>query len=265
MAYEFQAKSYFQPAHFGPAPVTPVLHYGDLTGIYVTYITDKDVLASMLAPGFEPADVPTVTVWAQYCREVSFLAGFGYNIVGVNFSSVWVGKKKTYTGAFSAVLWENDFLPIMIGREHLGAPKLYAGIPDLQITGDQERRFLCSEKGKTLVEARVTDLIPVPADNLARIDAESKNGNWFCWKYISNADQQRPDLSLPTTLRSRSQLDAAWTAKGTHQFFVPKWEEAPLSAHIMAGLNRLKVKEYTGAFISHGQNDLLFGEIEYLE
>jgi len=153
----------------------------------------------------------------------------------------------------------------MIGREHLGAPKLYADIPDVQVTKDNGRRFLCSEKGTTLVEATITDLQPVPEANLAMIDAESKNANWLCWKYISNADQKTADLSLPTTLRSQSKLDSAWVAKGTHKFFAPKWEEAPLSAHIMAGLKRLKVKEYTGAFIAHGQNDLLFGEIEYLK
>jgi hypothetical protein len=33
----------------------------------------------------------------------------------------------------------------------------------------------------------------------------------------------------------------------------------------MAGLSKLNVKEYTGAFISRGENDLLFGEIDYLE
>jgi acetoacetate decarboxylase len=136
MAYKFEAKPYFQPAHFGPWPIEPVLHYGDLTSMFISYITDKDAVASMLPPGFEPSDVPTVSVWAQYCQEVSFLAGFGYNIVGVNFGAVWNGKKETRTGAFSAVLWENDFYPIMYGREHLGAPKLWGDIPDVQVNKD---------------------------------------------------------------------------------------------------------------------------------
>lgn len=265
MSYQFEAKPYFQPAHFGPWPVEPVLHYGDLTAMYINYVTDKDALASMLPPGFEPTDVPTVNVWAQYCRDVSFLAGFGYNIVGVNFAAVWQGKKDTRTGELSAVLWENDFLPIMFGREHLGAPKLWADIPDAQILKGNGRHFLCSEKGSLLVEGFVTDLEPLPAEALAMFDAEAKNGNWFCWKYISHAGQKKADLSLPTSMHYQCKLKEGWSAKGTHKFHTPKWEEAPLSAHIMAGLSKLKVKEYVGAVITRGENDLLFGEIEYLE
>ena len=40
----------------------------------------------------------------------------------------------------------------MFGRDHLGAPKLWADIPDIQITKGKGRRFLCSEKGFMLVE-----------------------------------------------------------------------------------------------------------------
>ena len=265
MAYKFEAKPYFQPAHFGPWPVEPVLHYGDLTGMAIYYVTDKDALGSMLPPGFEVPDVPTVNVWAQYCRDVSFMAGFGYNIVGVNFSAIWKGKKETRTGELSAVLWENDFLPIMFGREHLGAPKLWADIPDVQTIKGNGRRFVCSEKGSMLVEGFLTDLIPLPADTLAMMDADSKNANWFCWKYISHASQKKADLNLPTSLHYRSKLKEAWSAKGTHKFHTPKWEEAPLSSHIMAGLSKLQVKEYMGAIITRGETDLLFGEIDYLE
>ena len=265
MAYKFEAKPYFQPAHFGPWPVEPVLHYGDLTAMYINYTTDKDAVASLLPPGFEPTDIPSVSVWAQYCRDVSFMAGFGYNIVGVNLSAVWKGKKENRAGAFSAVLWENDFYPIMFGRDHLGAPKIWGDIPDVQITKGNGRRFLCSEKGTTLVEGFVTDLKPVPAEAIKMMNANSKQGNWFCWKYISHASQKKADLSLPTSLHSQSNVKEAWTAKGAHKFHTPKWEETPLSSHIMAGLSKLKVKEYTGAMITRGENDLLFGEIDYLE
>lgn len=265
MSYEFEEKPYFQPAHFGPWPIEPVLHYGELTGMNIWYSTDKDILASMLPPGFEPPDLPTVNVWAQYCRDVSFMAGFGYNIVGVNLSAVWEGKKETRTGELSAVLWENDFLPIMVGREHLGAPKLWADIPDVQVSKGNGRHFLCSERGSMLVEGFLTDLQPMPADACAQWDEQVKNSNWFCWKYISHADQKKADLSLPTSMPSRSKVKECWSAKGTHKFHTPSWEEAPLSAHIVAGLSKLKVKEYLGAFITRGENDLLFGEIDYLE
>lgn len=265
MAYELQQAPYFQPAHFGPWPVEPVLHYGDKTGMYLNYTTEKDPLASLLPPGFEPTDVPTVTVWAEYCRNVSFMAGFGYNIVGVNLLAVWNGKKETRTGALSAVLWENDFFPIMFGREHLGAPKLWADIPDVQVTEGNGRRFLCSEKGSMLAEGFLFGLQPLPGSALGEIEKQIAEGNWFCWKYISHANQKKADLSLPTAMKSKAKLKEAWIAGGTHKFFTPKWEECPLSAHIMAALDKLKVKEYTGAIITHGEHDLLFGEIAYLE
>ena len=131
MPYKFKPRTgYFMPANFGPLSSQRVCHYGDVTQLTILYLTDKDALAAYLPEPYEPADEPIVTVYCQVFRDVDFLAGRGYNVVGVNLAAVFNGKKDNFIGNYAAVLWENDTIPIITGRELLGAPKLYADIPD---------------------------------------------------------------------------------------------------------------------------------------
>ncbi len=270
MSFVFEPnRIYFMPAHFGPLPDLRAsghgdLTYGELTQFSVLYSTNKDAIAALLPHPFEPADDPVVTVYCQMCRQVNFLAGRGYNIVGVNLAAVFNGKKDHIAGGYAAVLWENDAIPIIIGREQLGAPKLYGDIPDPQQEGNNWR-FQCSVYGATLVEGEIRNTTSADSTMCAQIEKMAKERAWMCWKYIPRVDQTKPDLSCPTLISTRPTIREAWLGEGSHRFLETTFEAAPSSAHVMRGLRTLVVKEYRGAAITKGTGDLPEAENRMIE
>jgi acetoacetate decarboxylase len=265
MGYTFEPnKRYFMPPHFGPAPQWPVAHYGDLTQFTILYSTNKDALAALLPEPFEPADDPVVTVYCQMCRQVDFMAGRGYNIVGVNLAAVFNGKKDHFAGSYAAVLWENDFFPIVTGREQLGAPKLYADIPDPQQEGNNWR-FHCSLYGTRLVEGEIRNTTPTDDTVRQQIEQMAKETTWMGWKYIPKADHTGPELSFPTVIPTRPTIRQAWLGEGSHRFLDTTFESAPTSDYVMQGLRTLVVKEYRAAAITKGKLDLPIAESRMIE
>ena len=61
-----------------------------------------------------------MTVAATYMKEIAWLAGRGYNTLGVSFPATFTGEEDEVTGNFLTVLWENLTDPIITGREELG-------------------------------------------------------------------------------------------------------------------------------------------------
>jgi hypothetical protein len=267
MAYTFNRDSgYSMPTGFGPARTQNVAHYGSVTQLIILYQTDKDALAALLPEPFEPADDPAVTVYCQVSREVDFMGGHGYNLVGVNLSAVFNGKKDrfTYPLNYAAVLWENDTFPIIQGREILGAPKIYADIPDPQQKGNNWS-FHCSVYGKRLVEGEIKNATPL--DDTARQQIEQMSGEslWAGWKYIPKTNGIGSEVSFPTVIPHKLTISKAWLGEGSHRFFESTWENVLTSAQVMQGLRTLVVKEYRSALIMKGTLDLLFGECRRIE
>jgi acetoacetate decarboxylase len=265
MAYAFQpGLGYLMPTNFGPAPAQNVAHYGDVTTYTILYSTEKDALATLLPEPFEPHDDPLVTVYCQVCRDVDFMAGRGYNIVGVNLAAVFNGKKDYIAGNYAVVLWENDTFPIITGRELLGAPKLFADIPDPQQEGSKWS-FHCSLYGTRLVAGEIINAVPLDDATRGQIEQTARGSVWMGWKYIPKADWNGPDVSFPTVIPATPTITAAWFGQGSHKFFDATWESAPTSFLVMQGLRTLVLKEYRAGVITKGTTDLLVSDCRRLE
>ena len=247
------------PTNFGPLSNQRTMHYGDVTQFAILYLTDKDSLSAHLPEPFEPADEPIVTIYFQVCRDVDGLGGRGYNILGVNLAAVFNGKKDSISGQYAAVLWENDTLPIISGRELLGAPKLYADIPDPHKEGNNWF-FHCSLYGTKLVEGEVKDAHPVDDATRQNIEQISRQSMWMAWKYIPRADWRGSELSFPTAIPSIPTIKEASVGECKHTFHKTKWRDTLYHSQIMAGLCRMKAKEYRMGIITRGSIDLLIGE-----
>ena len=86
--FKFDPESfYMMPAHFGPRFRKGSAFYGDLTTIAISYLTDRKLLARYLPEPFEVGLEPLVSVSYAMNREIEWLAGGCYNIVGVNVSA----------------------------------------------------------------------------------------------------------------------------------------------------------------------------------
>lgn len=257
-------EGHFMPLNFGPLGGQKVCHYGDVTTLTLLYLTNKDALAALLPEPFQPADEPVVTVYCQVYRQVDFMAGGGYNVVGINLSAVFNGKKDHFLGNYAAVLWENDTIPIIAGREVLGAPKVYADIPDPQQEGN-DWRFHCSVYGTRLVEGAIKNAAPVNEATRSEIERIAKGRMWMGWKYIPKADWSGPEVSFPTCIPTAPTVSQAWLGEPSHKFFETTWANSVYHSRIMAGLGTLTLKEYRGGVITRGTLDLLVSESRKLE
>lgn len=260
MSYKFKkGTGYFMPTNFGPLSNQRVLHYGDVTQFTILYVTERDSLAACLPEPFEPADEPIVTVYCQVCHDVDFLGGRGYNIVGVNLAAVFNGKKDNINGQYAAVLWENDTIPIITGRELAGAPKVYADIPDPYKQGDSWF-FNCSIYGAKLIEGEIKNAQPVDDATRQQIEQIARSSTWMGWKYIPRADWTGAELSFPTVIPNVPTVKEASVGECRHTFYRTNWRDTLYHSQVVAGLRKLKVKEYRMGILTRGPLDLLMGE-----
>ncbi|MEC7880921.1 MAG: acetoacetate decarboxylase family protein [Chloroflexota bacterium] len=147
MSYEFEKeKIYRMPTHFGPSlgprqgPDGRKFECKDnpkTKSISVSFLTNPDQLQSFLPPNFSLYGDPIVNVTASYIKEIEWLAGRGYNTLGVSFPVEFNGEKDKARGNFLLVLWENLTDPILTGREELGFSKIYCKLPEPKIYKDK--------------------------------------------------------------------------------------------------------------------------------
>ena len=111
--------SYFMPVSVPQRPIKAGV-FKNVTLITATYETSKDAIADLLPLPFEPTDDPVVSVYYGCCPKCNFLAGGGYNLIGVDLATHFNGKKDQLTGNYNVVLWEDNTNPVIRGRELLG-------------------------------------------------------------------------------------------------------------------------------------------------
>ena len=268
MRFEFEeGQPYIMPAHFGP--VTQgwdgnVAHYEDNTALTILYVTERDAVEPLLPPGFLATDPPVVSVSFVMCRGVDFMAGGGYNLVAVNVSARFEGKRDKAEGNFALVLWENEFMPIVVGREILGAPKLMADIPDAWMR-DGKKGFTVSENGTLLFEGEVSDLQELSDEPLRAMVAQMEGQIWMGWKYVPSCDLKGADVSHATALPSDGEIKEAWMGQGNIIFHETAWEKAPMSYRIVNALRELPIVQYQGGIVTRGWQNLLIREQRPME
>ena len=143
MPYHFEPnRIYRMPTHFGlstgprQGPDGRKFACKDnpkTTSLTVSFLTNREQLAALLPPRFELAGEPVVTIQASYMTEIEWLAGRGYNVLGVSFPATYCGEQDHVTGSFLTILWENLTDPIITGREELGFAKVYCELPSPRV------------------------------------------------------------------------------------------------------------------------------------
>ena len=112
------------PVHFGSRYSKWVGGYGDVTTMSVTYLTDKKRLVKYLPKVFEIIGEPLVIVYYTMNRDIGWLAGGCYNLLGVDVPCIYHGEDdEGMQGKFCLVLWENLTDPILTGPRAAGHPQ----------------------------------------------------------------------------------------------------------------------------------------------
>jgi len=275
MPYKFQpGKMYMMPTHFGPSmgprqgPEGRTFKCKDnpkTTSISVNFLTNREQLEELLPERFEVGAEPVVSVSASYMKEIEWLAGRGYNILGVSFPVVFNGKRDRAEGGFLTVLWENLCDPILTGREQLGFSKIYCELPEPTVLHG-ETCCIASWLGFKFMNMKLTNMVSAPLNSSLSSATEKPNDGvlkgTLHYKYMPRTGEwDCADVGhavLTPAEGSNSVIKEKWQGDGTVEFHRARWEDLPTQYHIVNTLQELEIKEYRGASIvkSIGGKDL---------
>ena len=248
---------YHMPAFFGPRPGSVATRrYNNVTNIMVCYLTDPEILAKYIPAPFVVGELPMITVTYTCAKEVDWLAGRGYNMVGVNAAVKFAGEEDQLEGYLTLVMWENLADPILTGREIKGVPKIYADIPDHQVIGG-EWQANASHFSNRIMEIKARDLKALSAAQIAEnIKSMENKNNAMGWKYIPNADGVGAALSHPVLFPTEAEFSEFWVGTGEVNWEHLTWEQNPTQFHIVNALADLPNLGYVFTAVSKGSTVL---------
>jgi len=237
----------------------PIERYESNTRYCMTYLTDRDALARLLPPGFSPTERPTVQVNYTICRNIDYMAGRDYSLVGVDALARFDGEVDHLEGYYGLVLWMDKYLPMVMGREIMGAAKILSEVPPMR-SFEGRKCFSMSEEGSLLIDGEFWDLKELARAEIAARLAAGGDRQWLGWKYIPNVTSDGADISCATYLPVKRDVKRMWSAHGKLAFHETPWEHAPLSGPIVNKLIRMPILEYLDAWVQEDSCDYLFRE-----
>jgi len=229
--------------------------------VAVSFLTDGALLDALLPPGFVLAGEPVVTVEIQRFTELEWLAGRGYNTLGVRFPATFQGTEDRATGAFLAVLWENLPDPILSGRDELGFAKLYAEIPAPRVFRGAEH-YEAGWLGHRFMELAATDLTDVPAAAQPAAGLAGPSDGTLHFKYLprtgSWGEAEVAQACLTPAAGSAARIERVRHGRGRVAFLPATWEQMPTQFHIVNALAALPQLSAPQALLtdSRGAKDL---------
>ncbi|MBT6148159.1 MAG: acetoacetate decarboxylase family protein [Gemmatimonadetes bacterium] len=266
MSYTFEPNQmYRMPTHFGPAtgprrgPEGQRFSCKDnpkTTAIEVSFLSKANQLEALLPPGFSLHGEPIVTVTSSYMKEIEWLAGRGYNMLGVSIPAKFNGQQDQTVGPFLLVLWENLADPIITGREELGFSKIYCELPELSVMQDSAAAQASWLSFKFL-DMEVTDLKPRSepaaksvADGILHYKYMPRTGEW------GSADAEYAVLTPATGFNVRVQQDLI--GDGVLRWNPARWQDLPTFYQAVNALAELEVEEFLGGSLTRsvGSKDL---------
>ena len=271
MPYSFEpGKMYRMPSHFGPSlgprqgPAgrkfsSPDSHHARAWA--VRFLTDAAPLDALLPPGFELAGEPLVTVAFTEYTNIEWLAGRGYNTLGVSFPARFNGERDRAAGEFLTVLWENLADPIITGREELGFSKIYCELPEPR-THAGVTHCAASWLGFTFMDMRLTDMTPQPLPDPAPAPDDGMLRGTLHYKYMpSTGDWGTADAAYPVLTPAETPnrvVHELWAGDGSVEFHHAEWEDLPTQYTIVNAFAGLPIREYRGATFTRsiGQKDI---------
>ncbi len=263
MPYQFDpSKMYRMPTHFGPATGPRRGPNGEKfdcvdnpygTAYSLSFLTQAEQLEKFLPPGFSLDGEPVVTVAANYMTEIEWLAGRGYNVLGVSFPARFDGERDHVRGSLLTVLWENLTDPIITGREEIGFSKIYCELPTpTQLRG--RHRLTASWLGYKFLDLELFDLRQLTA---AEIEARQAGGNsdgTLHYKYMPRTGEWGKEDSayavITPAANSNQRVLEQHAGDGSLAFHRARWEDLPTQYNIVNALADLEILEYRGASLT---------------
>jgi hypothetical protein len=232
-----------------------------VTSLAVSFKTRLKSLEAFLPPGFEIDGEPIVTVRAEYITKIEWLAGRGYNTLGVRFPAVFAGQQDLVHGNFLLVLWENLADPIITGREELGFSKIYCELPEPRyIQG--ATHCIASWMGFKFLDVKLSNMKQLTPTEISNRRQNQQSTGILHYKYQPRTGEWgTADVVYPTftpSAGSNSVIEEMWSGDGAVKFHEATWEDLPTMVNIVNAFYDLEILEYTDAIMvkSVGGKDL---------
>ena len=221
----------------------------------VAFLSEADAIQRLLPPGCTVDGEPLVTVEWSELRELEWLAGRGYSMLGVKFPVIYQGDRERARGPFLSVLWENRPEPIISGREELGFAKLYCQLPAPRALNG---RYIWSASwdDHAFVQLELVGLV----DSDVPTPAGEQDGTLH-HRYLprlgepGHAEIEQMVISpTGTPVRTLSYR----TGKPSLKFVRSTWEQLPTMHHIVNALADLPIVEMRTGWLAEmrGASDL---------
>jgi hypothetical protein len=165
----------FMPLLMGAAARSGTAKYARVDVVSAQWRVHRDLLAGLLPNCFvpiveEPDQLGQLTVAFADNQGVEFMAGRGYRVASVLVKAAFAHAGGP-SGDFVVAMFEDDCLPIVLGRELLGLPKLFA---DISIEDRPDASMVCEaslwghslfslETGPLEPRERLPEPAPAPA------------------------------------------------------------------------------------------------------
>ncbi len=237
------SKYYRMPLAMGPVFDRKMLKlaYPQVEVLGFQYLTDPNALLDLLPDCYHPGKEPLVTVVFSNNNGLSFMAGGGYRLATIQLSARFDGKQDHLEGDYIVVMFEDQTMPILGGREDLGVPKLFADISDIKIMPDGHLRCEASLAGHMLFGLDVPPL-KGQIGVVRAIAARQINARpWLGYKYIPSLEGPA-DVEYPTVTCNNSHIDKLWMGKkASLRFGIARQEDIGVVKNLVDALATLTV------------------------
>lgn len=223
----------------------------------ISFLTDAAALSDLLPPFSVLEGEPVVTVEHAELRELEWLAGRSYSLLGIKFPVRYKGPEEELWGSFLPVLWENRPEPILSGREELGFAKIYCELPPPRVLRGRTR-YAAIWDGHEFIRMTFDELAEGPPPHAPQPGFSGVLHHRYLPAISDGAETEVEQMVLTPAGGATIAYDRVRRGKGTVEFVRSAWEELPTMYHIVNKLADLPVREWRGASIieSRGAKDL---------
>lgn len=259
---KLQENQYYRmPLAMGPqfsrAPL-PRWQYPRIENLAFQYITDPEAAGSLLPEPYRATTPPIVTILFSDNNGLEFMAGGGYRLAAVLIAARFEGQKHHLQGDFIVVMFENQTLPIIGGREDLGVPKIFADISPVRRLPDGHVRCEASLWGHLLIGLDLPPLRAQPAIVRAVATRRINSRPWLAYKYIPSLDGP-PDADYATVTFNDTRVEKLWRGKsGSLSLGTAGREDIGLVRPLLDALATLTVVRPFQAVHFHGSSVLRY-------
>lgn len=219
-----------------------------------TFTTDAAPLEALLPDGFR-LTAPHVTFEHTRYRDLDWLAGRGYNTLGVKIPAAFDGEIDRVTGPLLLVLWENMADPIITGREELGFSKLYCELPEPRGYAEKQM-FEARWDGHCFFTMDFSGLVEAPPPAPAAADG------LLHYRYTPRigapGEAETAHAAITPFGAAPVATDRFRTAQAQARFHASTWEQLPTMHHVINTLADLPLHEpvFAGMWDQRGGSDL---------